>query len=92
MIPLDDDFEQILISAERQALGRMTYLVEMTVNYIMQLIPRLSDSTLCVMLTDIQQETNFGMDIDARAWHSLERAIKQELEKRFKSDARENGG
>lgn len=81
-IPLDDDFEQILISAERYALGRMTYIVEMTVNYIMPLIPRLSGGTLCVMLTDIQKETNLGMEFDAKAWHSLEQTIVKEIEKR----------
>ncbi len=82
MIPLDDDFEQILISAERYALGRTTYIVEMTVDYIMPLIPGLADNTLYIILTDIQKEPNLGMEFDARAWHSLEQAILQEQEKR----------
>lgn len=30
------DYEQIVISAERYALGRMTYVVELTVNYILK--------------------------------------------------------
>ena len=30
------DYEQIIISAERYALGRMTYIVEITVNYILE--------------------------------------------------------
>lgn len=30
------DYEHIVISAVRYALGRMTYIVEITVNYIMQ--------------------------------------------------------
>ena len=30
------DYEHIVISAERYALGRKTYIVELTVNYILQ--------------------------------------------------------
>lgn len=30
------NYEQIVISAERYALGRMTYIVELTVNYILE--------------------------------------------------------
>ena len=32
------DYEHIVISAVRYALGRMTYIVELTVNYIMKQI------------------------------------------------------
>ncbi len=32
------DYEQIIISAEKYALGRMTYIVELTVNYILEQI------------------------------------------------------
>ncbi len=82
MIPLDDDFEQILISAERYACGRSTYIVEMTVEYITALLPRLEDSTLCIIQRDILTADSLGMEFDARAWHSLEQAIAKEIGKR----------
>ncbi len=81
-IPLDDDFEQILISAERYACGRSTYIVEMTVEYITALLPRLEDSTLCIIQRDILTADSLGMEFDDRAWHSLEQAIAKEIEKR----------
>lgn len=30
------DYEHIIISAVRYALGRMTYMVELTVNYVLK--------------------------------------------------------
>lgn len=51
------DYEHIVISAVRYALGRMTYIVELTVNYIMQQIDedKLSDSCLSIILEDIKK-------------------------------------
>ncbi len=87
-IPLDDDFEQILISAERYALGRTTYIVPMTVDYIAPLLRRLSGATLCVLLADIHSARSLGMECDARAWHNLEKLILQEQEERDKDEHR----
>ncbi len=87
-VPIDDSFEQILISAERYACGRSTYIVEMTVEYITALLPRLEDSTLFIIRKDIYEAERdryglgLGMEFDARAWHSLEQAIEEEQRKR----------
>lgn len=53
-----EDYEHIVISAERYALGRMTYIVELTVNYIMQEIEdnKLSDQCLVIMRNDIKKQ------------------------------------
>ena len=67
------DYEHIIISAERYALGRMTYIVEITVNYILQEIEdnKLSDSCLDVIKEDINSAKNLGMECDKKLWLKL---------------------
>ena len=67
------DYEQIVISAERYALGRMTYIVELTVNYILDEIKndKLSDKCLSIIASDIKNTNNYGMDCDKKCWLKL---------------------
>ena len=67
------DYEQIIISAERYALGRMTYIVEITVNYILEEIEndKLSDKCLDIIAEDIRQAKNLGMECDEKCWIKL---------------------
>lgn len=85
---LDDDFEQILISAERYALGRRTGIVSLTVRYIRGLIPNLTDSTLSILLRDMNEQKrlgkSFGMDFDEGEWMQLMHEIEKELGERKK--------
>lgn len=73
------DYEHIVISATRYALGRMTYIVELTVNYIMQQIDedKLSDSCLSVILEDIKEAKNLGMECDREKWLKLQNRIEE---------------
>lgn len=83
---IDYEFEQILISAERYALGRRTGIVSLTIRYIMLLLPRLTDGTLNIILRDMDEQErlgkSFGMDFDEAEWKRLRKAIKKEMEKR----------
>ena len=67
------DYEQMIISAERYALGRMTYIVEITVNYILKEIEydKLSDRCLSVIAEDIKRKKNYGMECDRKLWIKL---------------------
>ena len=67
------NYEQIIISAERYALGRMTYIVEITVNYILEEIEydKLSDTCLSIIAEDIRQARNLGMECDKKWWIKL---------------------
>ena len=60
------DYEHIVISAVRYALGRMTYIVELTVNYVLEEIENdeLSDRCLDVIAEDIRSAKSLGMDCD----------------------------
>lgn len=73
------DYEHMIISAERYALGRMTYIVELTVNYILQEIEedKLSDSCLNVIRNDIKSSRDYGMDCDKEQWIKLLNRIEE---------------
>lgn len=73
------DYEHIVISAERYALGRMTYIVEITVNYIMQQIEndKLSDQCLGIIRNDIKNAKNYGMKCDKKQWFKLLKRIEE---------------
>ena len=73
------DYEQIVISAERYALGRMTYIVELTVNYILEQInfDNLSDRCLDIIAEDIRQARNLGMECDEKCWLKLLNRIEE---------------
>lgn len=101
-VPLDDILEQMIISAERYALGRMTYTVSDTVGFILPLVPSLTTSTLWVLDMDFQcaESENkrldndfagmgfdvWGMEQDKEQWFRLWRVVKQELRKRNKDE------
>lgn len=73
------DYEHIVISAERYALGRMTYIVELTVNYILQEIEdgKLSDRCLDIIRKDIKEARDYGMDCDKAQWIKLLNKIEE---------------
>lgn len=73
------DYEQMIISAERYALGRMTYIVEITVNYILKEIEedKLSDRCLSVIAEDIRNKKNLGMECDKKLWLKLLNRIEE---------------
>lgn len=73
------DISMILVSAERYALGRMTYIVELTVNYILEAIENneLSDRCLDVIKRDIKEAKSYGMDCDKAQWLKLLNRIEE---------------
>ena len=73
------DYEHIVISAERYALGRMTYIVEITVNYILQEIEddKLSDRCLSQIRDDIKEAKDYGMECDKKLWLKLLNRIEE---------------
>ena len=76
-------YEDMIISALRYALGRQTYIVEETVNYIIGdiMAGNLGKKCLFVMKSDIEHTNYLGMDCDEREWQRLLGAINEHLEK-----------
>jgi len=80
------EFEELLIYAERYAIGRMSYAPHTVCGMIRDYIHGLTINTLSVLIRDITQakdESNLGSDtIDAPVWISTLGNLKYELEKR----------
>ena len=67
------DYEQIVVSAVRYALGRKTYIVGITVDYVMKEITdnKLSKKCLWVIRSDIEHQEFLGMHCDKTDWKKL---------------------
>lgn len=76
------DYEHMIVSAVRYALGRMTYIVSLTVNYVLKDIEenKLSKYCLSIMKKDIENEKYLGMPCDAREWKRLLYKINENIE------------
>lgn len=76
------DYEHIVISAVRYALGRMTYIVKTTVDYVIKDMEegKLSEKALWIIRIDVQQyEKNLGMECDTNEWRKLQEKINEVL-------------
>lgn len=93
-VAVTQDFELMMISALRYAIGRQTYMPSVTIDYIHYLIPQLSPNTLFVMKRDISEEIGrhnrlheenpqyFGKMYMAEEWKKLAEDISAEYEKK----------
>ena len=78
-------FGQMMVSAMRYALGRMSYVVTTTCDYIRPLIPYLETSILYIMEKDIEEHKknhDLGMVCDKQEWLELWNDIKHEIARR----------
>ena len=76
--------EQMLISAVRYALGRMTYIVGTTCDFVASIKDKLSEKCIYIIIHDIEEELEryhsfgkkLGMDMDERSWLNLLEFLK----------------
>lgn len=86
-IELSHELESMLISSVRYALGRRTYIVSQTVDYLIPLLPYLSEWFLRNVLKDLWEissstEWDRGDPCDYRDWARLWAKIGDELTER----------
>ena len=86
-IAVTQDFELMMISALRYAIGRYTYMPSVTIEYIRYLIPQLSAKTLFVMKRDINEEIERYQRMErelymAKEWQKLAEEIGDMYEKK----------
>lgn len=73
------DFEHMLISAVRYALGRRTCIVEVTCSYVACQIPSLSENCKKIMIHDIEHPIcGYGDECDKEDWMALLKKLKGE--------------
>ena len=70
VITMMTDHEQMMVSAERYALGRRTYVVRDTVNYIARYIDGMSEHCRHVLIEDIKHPLggDYGDACDKNEW------------------------
>ena len=85
-VRIDNDFEQMVISAERYACGRQTYIVSVVSLYILSLVPHLSTKTLKVLRMDLDGRKDADKmgdrTIDKPMWVNLLRKVEEEIVER----------
>ena len=71
----------LLVSAERYALGRMTYIVEWTCETIINNIHLLTHKDKQIMMHDImkQKERGYGDECDKQEWLRLLAILEREV-------------
>lgn len=77
-----EDISMILLSAERYALGRQTYIVQWTCEVIGGNTHLLTTKDLKVMIRDIENAGSYGADFDKKEWLELLDILKLILSKR----------
>ena len=86
-VAITQDFELMMISALRYAIGRYTYMHGISIDYIRYLIPQLSAKTLFIMQRDIEEEIERYKRMERelymdKEWQKLAEEIGIEYEKK----------
>jgi hypothetical protein len=71
------DLSMLLVSAERYALGRRTYIVSWTCDVIKNNLKLLTEKDKKVMIRDIESAVNYGDSCDERDWKELLKTLKE---------------
>ena len=74
----NEDISMVLVSAERYALGRRTYIVKWTCEVIRNNLHLLSQKDRQVMIRDIKGANNYGDTWDKEKWMELLRVLESE--------------
>lgn len=82
-VELDDDFEIMLVCALRYAIGSRTYITKSCSDYVLPLVPRLSNKCLSNINRDFERFDDdcgdWGDDYDKANWMKLWDAVKKQL-------------
>ena len=74
-----DDISMVLVSAERYALGRRTYIVGWTCEIIKKNMHLLSGKDKAVMIRDIETAIYYGDECDKQQWMILLETLRKEI-------------
>ena len=75
-----EDMSAMLVSAERYALGRQTYIVQWTCEIITQNLNLITKKDKQVMIRDIENPISYGDECDKICWIKLLEVLKKNLE------------
>ncbi len=75
-----EDMSAMLVSAERYALGRQTYIVQWTCEIITKNLNLITKKDKQVMVRDIENPISYGDKCDKICWIKLLEVLKKSLE------------
>ena len=75
-----EDMSMILVTAERYALGRRTYIVDWTCEIIKRNMHLLTEKDKLVMIRDIEGAYAYGDECDEIDWKNLLKFLKEEVD------------
>ena len=75
-----DDISMLLVSAVRYALGRRTYIVQWTYEFVANNIHLLTNKDKQIMIRDIHQQKKYGYGdkCDEDCWIDLLKALEEQ--------------
>lgn len=76
-----EDMSMILVTAERYALGRRTYVVDWICEVIKNNIDLLTEIDIQVMIRDIENPISYGDECDKVCWMQLLEKLRKEKNK-----------
>ena len=74
-----EDLSAMLIGAERYALGRRTYIVQCTCEFIGNNLHLITEKDKQVMIRDIENPISYGDECDKAEWLKLLEILKEDL-------------
>lgn len=86
-----NDLQDLVIYAQRYAIGRKTYAPKDVSDVILKHLDDLDDNTIKVIIDDIHLQTqrnNLGEDMDKTVWLDLLATLKNELSKSVKKNGK----
>lgn len=72
-----EDISAMLLSAERYAMGRMTYIVGWTCEFIAKNKELLTETDRQVIIRDIKESKYYGMECDETEWLKLLKILEE---------------
>ena len=75
-----EDLSAMLVSAERYALGRRTYIVQWTCEFITKNLNLITEKDKQVIIRDIEKPISYGYECDKICWLKLLEVLKRSLE------------
>ena len=81
-----DDLSAMIVGAERYALGRKTYIVQWTCEFIGSNLHLLTEKDKQVMIRDIENPISYGDECDKVCWIQLLEKLRKENSKNERKD------
>ena len=75
----NEDIRATIVGAERYALGRRTYIVQWTCEFIKNNLHLLTEKDKRVMIRDIENPISYGDECDKAEWLNLLKILKNAI-------------